>query len=1485
MSEKRSESPDRHPVPDEPTRISADAETLTGFQAGQTLGDRYEVRSFLGRGGMGEVWHAFDLKLRVEVALKALRPEFFTDLSRRELLRQEVRAAREVVSPNVCRIFDLIEIAGQELVSMEHVDGTTLLDVLQDRGPLELREAGEIASQFLAGLEAIHQAGLVHRDVKPENIMITRTGRVVLMDFGLARQQTEGSGTVAGTPAYMAPEQALGKAVDARADVYSAGVVLAEMICPDGILDLESRQSVWEGIRSEPVVVPDTPWAPVLKQAVSKEPADRHPSAHALIRALEQITLRVEKAEDLNPYPGLASFSEQDAEYFFGRETEVEQMWRKLQRPHLLAVIGPSGAGKTSFLRAGLIPTRPASWGIVLCTPGSAPFLGLRHALVTELSGDTEAMHALLREDDLGAMVSAVSRWRQRHGKALLIVDQFEELFTLNPPEVQARFTELLGRLALEADVHVLLSMRDDFLFHCHDQPPLAPILDTMTLLGPPTGAALRRAILQPALKCGYRFEDEALGAEMLAEVEGERGSLPLLAFTMARLWEKRDREEGQLTRQAYQEIGGVGGALAQHAEATLERVGSKHQTLVRELFRNLVTAQGTRAARDTDDLLSVFDPTQRDEAASVLQELIGARLLTSYEVKDEQEASHQRVEIVHESLLVSWPRLIRWQNQDADAALLRDQLRQAAQVWEGKSRSEDLLWTGSTYREFALWRERYPGGLTATEEAFARAMTQLAGRRRRRRRLAVTGAFVALLAVLLVVGSLWRKSVTETRRAEAARLLALAEPITEENRVHSLAYTIASLEQADSPRARLQAMKLIWMGPTGFVLPCPPQVNKNPWSIDFSPDGRWLAAGFSGRDVVLWSAEGGEPKVLRADQANDGITGLVRFDPESRYLVTSANIEAGLRFWSVPEGELLRFLSMPEPTYAAFIGDGSRLITACSDEQGENFQLLEPPLGDLKTYANVPEQLSLGFFGKINPDGSWAAVPAGKDIHLWSLDGTATEPTILSAMDTTAASAAFDHSGKTLVICNEIGRVELRSFRDGQTKVLRSFQSPTAGFSQFDASGSWLTISGWTVAADKPPYPVSLWNTLAPPDADPWSLCPKGGQIDGVDFHPQSNWLAVAPIFGIPPIYGVTVWPLMLPHVWTLQGHESDIVGLAFHPDGGQLISAAYDCITWIWPLSDDQQGTEKRVLLTPTKDGCQYLKGIAVDPLGRFVVVCGGGPLLQIPLEGGPAVPLEGFQTLVTSVAIDAQGHRVAAGSGVHSQAEAVVRVWDPETGQEFVLDAGDGSQINDVAFTPEGQLFASGPWGIRLWNIEAGTFELLREEPTWKLTLSPDGNLLLCTNWKIGTADRFLHIYNREEQQWRTVTTHGPDVSDVVLDPSGTILVTLGGSAIGKIVRVGPVTGEEPHLLIGHSESGGALTVSPDGQWIASGATDGSIQLWPMPDLTKPPVHLLPADQFVARLKTLTNLRAVADEASDLGYSLVADPFPGWEKAPTW
>jgi serine/threonine protein kinase len=602
-------------------------EKRPAFAPGSILANRYRIDRLLGRGGMGEVCLAYDLKLRVEVALKALLAGKLASDHATEILRAEVRNARRVVSPNVCRVFDLCEANDRDIVAMEYIDGFTLREVLTERGPLPLQEAQEIASQILSGLDEIHRCGLIHRDFKPSNIMLTRTGRAVVMDFGLARNVEDASGSISGTPPYMSPEHLAGERIDVRADIFSAGVVLAEMVNPT------SRESLWSAIRDEGQRLPATPWSPVLKRALAKDPMNRFGSAMELLRALEEVTLRSAVAEELNPYPGLASFTTEDSEYFFGREAEIEQLWRKLEQPHLHALIGPSGAGKSSLLRAGLIPTAPAGWQVLLTTPGAHPFSAMAQSILPRVRDESTAIEMLLRFEEPDVAVSLVATWRSRHEGVLIIVDQFEELFTLNPPDVQDRFARLLGRLAVDADAHLLVSLRDDFLVQCHRLEDLHPIFSELTPLSTPSGTALRRAIVQPALRCGYRFEDEQLIEEIAAQVEGERGALPLMAFAMSRLWQARDRDRGLLTRQAYESIGGVAGALAQHAESTMERIGAERVPIVRELFRNLVTAQGTRAVRDRDELLSVFSQEERPVVNQVLDLLIDARLLTSYEL------------------------------------------------------------------------------------------------------------------------------------------------------------------------------------------------------------------------------------------------------------------------------------------------------------------------------------------------------------------------------------------------------------------------------------------------------------------------------------------------------------------------------------------------------------------------------------------------------------------------------------------------------------------------------------------------------------------------------------------------------------------------------------------------------------------------------------------------------------------------------------
>jgi len=1483
---------------------------------GKTV-SHYRITARLGEGGMGVVYRAEDQKLDRIVALKFLAPEFVRDSDSKARFIHEAKAASALDHPNICTIHGIEETEdGRLFIAMACYEGETLKDLI-GRGPLETGEAVEIAIQVAQGLAKAHSLGIVHRDIKPANVFLTEDGLVKLLDFGIAKltgqTQVTRPDSLLGTMHYMSPEQLQGGEVDRRSDLWSLGVVLHEMLTGTPPFTGDQQQAIiYSILNAEPTPVSE--WNAnipaelelAISKCLRKSPAERHQGVEELLLHLRPLAgggtthtnrqrtagLRsLADARDQKPYPGLASFTEKEAEYFHGRESMVESVWQKLRRGNLLAVAGPSGVGKSSFLRAGLIPAKPADWGVLIMTPGGSPLLSLREALVPELTDDANAIRSLLREHDLDATVAGVRRWRQRHDEALLVLDQFEELFTLSTHEEQAGFAALISRLCFEADVHVLVSLRDDFLFQCHEHAGLMPVFESLSVLGPLTGPTLRRALVQPALDCGYQFEDETLVDEMMAEVEGERGALPLLAFAMSQLWELRDREKGILPRQAYERIGAVSGALARHAETVMDKIGAERHSLVRELFRNLVTAQNTRVVQDRKQMLSVFDDTARQAAEQILNQLIDARLLTSYEIKGEDGATHRRIEIVHESLLSAWPRLVRWQTQDADGAQLRDQLRQATQLWEQKGKTDDLLWTGTAYQEFELWRERYPGGLSSSEESFASAMTQRAVRWRKRRRIAYASSIVGLLAILAVVWGLWRDARHNARTSEARRLHMLAEQVLPEDNTVALALAITGLEREDSPELRRLAMSALWKGPVRSVFPLPHEA-----IACLSPNGKYLAT-VTDDDVSLWPASGAPPLLLEGGKTtNPTRMTSGRFSPSGRYLAVHAesqdpsNLKSSkwTHLWSVPDGKLLKVWEhrIPPVFYKWFLrGDPPQVLITLSDDTNRHWSWrryrLDSDEPEILGHADASYEFKGVRSVDVDPTGSFLLDWKVRDLFLFPLDSLqSASPVLVGSHPEQIYSTGMDWARRRAVTVDLTGKVRIWSLDSPDEPIIElPRRMGKVPFPEFDPSGDGLVLLSTfdgshfyslqdltEPGAERQriwPEPVGVWGRVG--------CTPDGEWFVGKSSEPSEVWfMPIATPF--PSTY--RIYPDSLSGAGTNQRKLMQPMGTM--RGGSQLIvQRGY---TALWAFDLFQENPECRLLLRHPVPAALYFP--VADSLGRYVLACENmdGHAWLIPLDGSEPRTLGGFSSAPQAAAIREDARLTAVGGFIVQEGirGSIIRIWDLENDEERVLDPGHDFQITGLWFMSGNRLLSASKGGLRLWDLATSRCEILSEREYHAVgKLDPSGRFLV-----VGTPEGAV-LWNLEERTERALPiAFEDDWWFLAISPD--ICFVLAGRENGDVLYHSLET-DETHLLLGHEEQAMHIEVIDGGKKIMSTSMDHTVRVWDIP--RGRPLYNRPLKEFLEILRAQTNMRIVIDEETEEGYRIVYDRFTGWETAPTW
>ena len=591
------------------------------------------------------------------------------------------------------------------------------------------------------------------------------------------------------------------------------------------------------------------------------------------------------------PYKGLVAFEPEDSELFFGREELVSSLVQRLEESAFLAVVGPSGSGKSSLVRAGVVPELECGEKrvrIAIIEPGEHPL----------------------------EKIVAVQ------GADLIVVDQFEEVFTLcRDEEERSAFVD--GLLdAAEQGSRVVVVLRADFYGHCASHPRLAAALENrQALVGPMTEEELRQAIERPAEQAGLVLEP-GLADSIVRDIAGEPGALPLLSHSLLETWKRRSGR--MLTILGYLQSGAVRGAIAKTAETVYqESLTPEQKTLARNIFLRLTElGEGTE---DTRRRVRVGELTPRPEQAGdvdeVLRVLVDARLVT---------VGEGTVEVAHEALIRHWPTLRAWLDEDREGRLVHRRLTEAAQEWETLGKEPGALYRGTRLAAAAEWAERHDDELNELEREFLGAargaeLSEVEAARRRNRRLRILVAALALLLLsALAAGgfALVQRSDAQdkARVAQAGRLAAQSREAAGQHPDLALLLALEAGRLDDSIDTRgallggLEHGSRIRSWLQGFDAPV--------IATAFSPDGGLLATVTLG-EVTLWDTTTWRPLGLPLRSSQGGWEEGVDFSPDGRTLAI-AGVQGRVELWDVSTAKQVGELADPvavtsdEPALAA---------------------------------------------------------------------------------------------------------------------------------------------------------------------------------------------------------------------------------------------------------------------------------------------------------------------------------------------------------------------------------------------------------------------------------------------------------------------------------------------------------------------------------------------------------------------------------------
>jgi WD40 repeat protein/DNA-binding SARP family transcriptional activator/energy-coupling factor transporter ATP-binding protein EcfA2 len=1125
-----------------------------------------------------------------------------------------------------------------------------------------------------------------------------------------------------------------------------------------------------------------------------------------------------------NPYKGLRSFTQQDAADFFGRNDLVDELFGRIEKQPFVAVVGASGSGKSSAVMAGLLPRLQSTetrgtqdWLVITMVPGRRPFDELTAAIRRSIGDGAARFPPVVPADNLSLLRAIQDAVGDDTRRALLFIDQFEELFHQVADDTERRL--FLGNLveAVEdphSQLTVLITLRADYFDRALSGTSIGPLIDTgLVNVLPLVPADLEAAAARPAEQVGAHIEPELI-AELVADMTDQPGSLPLFQYVLTQLFD--ERAGLVLTRSAYRRLGGLRGALARRAEDVYQTLDEGQQAATRQILLRMVTVgedqeqSRRRVARDELESLAV-DPGTVQVALDAFDD---ARLLTF----DRSPVTGQAtVEVAHEALLRGWPRLRGWLDEAREDLRLHRALVSEVDEWEASGRDPDYLLIGS---RLDLYADRDSAiELTGPEQDFIAASNDRRederkaekGRQeqelqlklravRRLRWLVAVVSIAALVAIALTVFANNRsRQASSSQREARARELAnasLANLDTDPELAILLALQSIETTRATDGLVLREAEEALHLAVGTYRIV---GQHDGAWPLAFHPDGGLFLGGSSPQliDPVSGATLVETPALPQGWIAesvaisSDGALLATGTDHGGEIVVSEANSGAELTRLRGPVGTICAMTFSPD----------SRMLTALR---------LSYSAGRLHVVGDV----------HVWDIATGKQVAGVRDTEIWDAEG----PPVDMTFSPDGSLIAVTTMNGDRFLAGEVRLLDVAS--NEWVMTLRGHEGPVTGVEYL--------VGGSTIVTASMDGSVRFWDAATGEQIS--SFDADVGQVVSMDVSNDGSRLLTGGDGG-----ALKLWTLQSENARLaaeLLGHSSGVAAVDLDGPGDLGASVDFGGSVLVWNVAPDVTGevaawpairpvafsNDDRFLATTGPNGRDVVIRRTADWQAELVID-DVAPFVGLPDEEWGSV---------TGMSFSPEGDRLVTATGSRSEAaDGSVTLWDTTTGLPIRTLLKHPFMKGPVVFSGDGGRVAAATCDLpgtpaTVWDVDSGDVVFAAPSARCGQAVDLDDTGRLVAVLTLEESQPNVQVWDTQSGELVLAVKHMPQwIGAVVFSPDGTRLLTGGGDGTARIWDI--ATGDLVRTLTGHTGSVEDAAWSADGAEIITGSHDGTVRLW--------------------------------------------------------